>query len=434
MPSFAQVPKNILLHTGAILTCLMTYAIDESLLGVLTVALSIFFIIKTRNFLIFVLSAYNIMTGLAFDYYLRVRPHAFDFYYGNGSSVEFLCILSIACYIVIAYMGDDKENGFTKSMTIQAKLPEFSSLLYYPFLLSIVGCSLFILKNESTILTNSFDLRELVKYPFLEYFGIIVLFAIGAAKNSKPKEFAVYGAALFLVLVCLATSYRMVAIVIGLSIFFTKYRNVPINKNLMIFIGIFFYSILMIISYVRLGANSLELSRLLGYVDGRLDNTFSGVIETALMYTSVSYNQPLSQNLMHFAGTILPLPSSLLPDSMSYVFNIFKVHPGKIPGGGLLAGFFIYFNYILIIPVFTFLFFSLRYRNKNALFGSMYFICFICVSRWWLYGPFVFFKFSGIFFVIYLLNVTSLAFEKKLTTNKQKRLNKHLSHNKLSST
>lgn len=425
MPSFKQVPKNTLLHTGVIFICLMVYAINESLLGILTVVLSIFFIIKTRNFLIFALSAYNIMTGLAFDYYLRVRPHAFDFYYGNGSSVEYLCILSIICYVVIVYMSDGKTKGFSKSMTIQARLPEFSSLLYYPFLISIIGCSLFILKNESTILTNSFDLRELVKYPFLEYFGIIVLFAIGSAKKSKTKELAVYGAALFLVLVCLATSYRMVAIVIGLSIFFAKYQNSPINKSLMIFLGVFFYSMLMVISYVRLGANSLEPSRLLGYVDGRLDNTFSGVIETALMYTSVSHNQPLSQNIMHFIGTILPLPSSLLPDSMSYVLNIFKVHPGKIPGGGLLAGFFIYFNYMLVIPVFAFLFFSLKYRNKNALFGSMYFICFICVSRWWLYGPFVFFKFSGIFFLVYLLNLAVLLFEKKLTKRNQGNFKTH---------
>jgi hypothetical protein len=330
-------------------------------------------------------------------------------------------------------MSDGKTKGFSKSMTIQARLPEFSSLLYYPFLISIIGCSLFILKNESTILTSSFDLRELVKYPFLEYFGIIVLFAIGSAKKSKTKELAVYGAALFLVLVCLATSYRMVAIVIGLSIFFAKYQNSPINKSLMIFLGVFFYSMLMVISYVRLGANSLEPSRLLGYVDGRLDNTFSGVIETALMYTSVSHNQPLSQNIMHFIGTILPLPSSLLPDSMSYVLNIFKVHPGKIPGGGLLAGFFIYFNYMLVIPVFAFLFFSLKYRNKNALFGSMYFICFICVSRWWLYGPFVFFKFSGIFFLVYLLNLAVLLFEKKLTKRNQGNFKTHqatrVSHN-----
>lgn len=414
-------PLNIVLA----LISLLIYLFDSNTLGIFTVLLSIFFIMKTESFLVFLLSFYNIMIGIAFDYYLRVRPYAFDFYFGNGASVEYLCLLSILIYLAINCL-ERQKKVWSSTVIIRARKPEFSRLIYYPFLLAIIGCSLFILKNERTILSSTFNIRELVKYPFLEYFGIIVLFAIGSARDSKAKEIFAYAASTFLILVCLLTSYRMVAIVIGLSLIFSRYCGVAVKKSLLLSFGAFFYSALMVISYIRLGASDIGISHIFGYVDnGRLDNTFSGVIETALIYTAVSQTQSFSQNIMHLIGTIAPLPSSFMPDSTSYLVNLFEIHRGKIPGGGLLAGFFIYFNYLLAIPVFAFLFFALRYSTRKVIFGAMYFICFICVSRWWLYGPFVFFKFFGIFFLLYLINIISLTYEKRIKFIKTRQIQLH---------
>lgn len=374
----------------------------------------------TKSLLILILSAYNILLGVAFDYYLRVSPNEFTSYYGHGSSVahgssvEYLCLLSIAIYLTINIISENRPFKPSSSVTIHARQLEFASVIYYPSLLAIIFCSLFILKTEQALLGKNFDIQELVRYPFLEYSGILVLFAIGAAKKNKSKELAAYGAAFILVLVCLATSYRMSAIVIGLSIVFSRYIGKEIKKSNLALIGIPIYISLMAIGYFRQGVTDITFSLLLGYVNGKLDNTFTGVIETALIYTSVSQQQDLTQNLIHLIGVIAPLPSSLLPDSTSYASNIYNTYRAKVPGGGLLAGFFIYFNYLLAIPVLSFLYFAIRNSTKSTACSIMFFICFTCVSRWWLYGPYVLFKFSGIFAFIYLLNAIALGYEKNL--------------------
>lgn len=397
----------------AVSLALLVFLIDTGLLGLLTIGISICFAITTRSFLVLVLSGFNILLGIAFDYFLRVRPQGFEFYSGNGASVDVLCLLSLLTYMAIAML-DTPKGGSKRAVTIEARLPQFSRLMYYPCVLAILLCALFILRNEKNLLTSSFDIRELVKYPFLEYFGIIAFFAIGAAGQEKRKLLVAYSSVIFLIAVCLLTSYRMVAIVISMAVIFMRYRERTINKSVFAALWCGAYVLLMLISYVRLGMENVGFDSLVGYVDGRLDNTFTGVIETALIYTGISEHQDYAENFMHFLGTIAPLPSSFIPDSMQYIVHIHNVYPGKIPGGGILAGFFIYFNYLLVVPVSLFLFFALRRAKKKTIFGVMYFITFICVARWWLYGPFVFFKFFGVFWVIYFINFLALKYEGRL--------------------
>lgn len=407
------------LHLKAILWvlaaffCVLVYMTDASLLGLLTVAMSVSLAVNTRSFLVLVLSFFNVLLGIAFDYFLRVRPNAFNFYFSNGASVEFLCLLSLLVYMVIAVM-DSPKGGSRRAVTIEAAIPQFSKLIFYPAVASILLCGVFILKNERTLLASTFDISDLNRYPFLEYFGLIAFFAIGAAQGERKRLALAYFSAIFLILVCLLTSYRMVAIVISMAVIFMWFRGRTISKGVFVALWAGVYVLLMLISYVRLGMDEIGAAALVGYVDGRLDNTFTGVIETALIYTGVSENLSLIDNLKHLVGTVLPVPSSFVPESFQYIVHVHNVHPGRLPGGGLLAGFFIYFHYLLAVPVFLFLYLAIRKSGVSPIYGVMYFVVFICVARWWLYGPFVFFKFIGVFAVLQLINLASLKYEGQL--------------------
>ena len=406
----------------AIAFCMAIYLVAPTYLGIATIGISALCMVKTKNLLCLLLSCLNISTGVAFDYFLRAKLHTYTFYFNNGISGELLCLVSIITFIAITTMASFYEPDIKSGVTIPAILPKFSSFLYIPCVLLILGCITFIISSEKSVFSQTFDAYELQKYPFLEYIGLIVMFAVGSANGGKKKEFIAYIVSAIFILTCLITSYRMVAIVTTLALIFMRYNNKIISKKFVITAWLSSYVVLTAISYLRLGIFDISPENVLGYVNGRLDNTFTGVIETALIYSGVAAKQDITTNLLHLIGTIAPLPNSLLPTAMLYIENVHEVHSGKIPGGGLLAGFFVYFNYLLVGPVFVFLYLAFKKSKSSRICGALYFIAFICIARWWLYGPFVFFKFTGVFLGIYLANLIALNVEKRGFTSSKSTL------------
>lgn len=380
--------------------------------GIYIIFLSLAGIYFSRSFVALVFSFLSVSLGLAFDYYLRVRLNDFGFYYGNGSTVQYLALITML-YMVWFYWLDRVSSSNGKGVVIRSFDIKISSLFYYPSFLLIVFVSFFVAKNAGSFLSSNFELSELSKYSFLEYMAFIVLLFIKSS-NSVNKSRISYFVSFCFVLVLLMASYRMVAIIMMLTILFCYFNGRVLRRWPFVLLWVLSYFSLAAVSYLRYGVDDISLYNLLGYkYGGVLDNTFTGVIETALIYSSVSNGESFIGILKHLVGVLAPLPGSFIPDSWIYYVRLYEVHLGRIPGGGLLTGFFIYFNFMLLpfymlYKAFAFYPAFFGVRNKCSLFYNMssifYFVVFISVARWWLYGPYVLFKFLGVAFLLFILN------------------------------
>jgi hypothetical protein len=250
----------------------------------------------------------------------------------------------------------------------------------------------------------------------LEYVGLLIVFAIQSSRRmSKSHGNIAYAAAIFFTLVCLLTSYRMVAIVCSFGIFSMYYSGREIKKRNLVSLWALTYVALTYISYWRIGHFDVTLQNIFGYHNGRMDNTFTGVIETALIYTEIGRYQDFFQKMNHMIGALLPVPNTFIPKDMIYLVSA-KERYG-FPGGGALAGFFIYFNYLYAVPYMVYIWIAYRYSDRGGIASGMHLILFITLMRWWLYGPYVIFKFLGIFLLLMLINffamkIDSLAYSR----------------------
>lgn len=366
---------------------------------------SIVGIILSRTILYLFLSFINFSLSIAFDNFLRVDP-VFYFYDGTGVTVGYLCLVSTVLFCIIGII-DMTRKGAAKGLLIDFKFPAVSAGIFWPFALATLAAAGFVYQNENFVLSAKYDAYELQKYPFLEYFGLVIAFMLQAAVGSRLRRAVGLGATAVYILVCLATSYRMVAIICLLAAFMTLFNGRRIGKPVLVAFWLTAYVGLTYISYWRVGIFDVTLANVLGYVNGRLDNTFTGVIETSLIYTSIAKGQGSIENFGYLVGALLPVPNSLIPDSMLYIVD--ALAKARFPGGGSLAGFIIYFNYFYAIPYLAFIYVAFRRSHLGGVAAGMYLILFITVTRWWLYGPYVIFKFLGVLLLIMLVNRFALA-------------------------
>jgi len=359
----------------------------------------------SRTIVYLFLSFINFSLSIAFDNFLRVDP-VFYFYDGTGVTVGYLCLISTLLYCVIGMLDMTRKQG-RGGLLVDFKFPDVSAGIFWPFAVVIIGIAVFVFQNESFVLSTKYDAYELQKYPFLEYVGLVIAFMLQAAKGSRLRFSVGLCVALFYVAICLATSYRMVAIICSLATFMVICNGRKVGKPVLVGCWLGAYVGLTYISYWRVGIFEVSLENIFGYVNGRMDNTFTGVIETALIYTSIAKSHGILQNLGYLIGAILPVPNSLIPDSMLYIVD--AMQRSKFPGGGALAGFVIYFRYLYVIPYIWFLYVAFRRSHLGGVASGMYLILFITVTRWWLYGPYVIFKFLGVLLLIMLVNRFVLA-------------------------
>lgn len=373
-----------------------------SYIGLFTIIVSLVGIVISRTPLLLFLSFLTFSLGIAFDYYIRVSPY-FYFYSKNGVTAEFLCLISGLLFTLFFYYDRYTESQGIGYVKINVVFPKISRLYFWPLVLTVLFVSYFILNNTSSLLSGDFDAYDLQKYPFLEYMGMVLAFLLlSAMRNGKFCVFIAYIVGGGYVLLCVLTSYRMVAIISALSIIFVFQSNKRVNKIPLTIVWLFSYVILTFISYFRIGIFEVNFENILGYQNGQLDNTFTGVIETALIYTGMYTTQGIEKILAHLIGTILPIPNSLIPDSLLYIVEANRLY--YMPGGGILAGFVIYFNYIFLIPFLIYVNYATKKAKVNKIAAVMSLILFSTITRWWLYGPFVIFKFFGAFLLLYGIN------------------------------
>ncbi len=304
---------------------------------------------------------------------------------------------------MIGWLDMTRASGKTRPPLIDFEFPVISPLLFWPLIVITLGTAIFIVNNEHFVFENAYNAYELQKYPFLEYISLVIAFMIQSARASnKLRLFAAYASAAAFIIIALATSYRMVAIICTLSVFIIAFNGTKLRKAPIIIAWLVAYIGLTYISYWRINYFDISIENILGYVDSRMDNTFTGVIETAMVYIDIGGKQDFLENIKFLIGAMLPLPNSLIPDSMLYIVDAKEKY--RFPGGGLLAGFIIYFNFIYAIPYALYFYYAFRNSHRAGIASGMYFIICITFTRWWLYGPYVIFKFLGVFLLLMLAN------------------------------
>lgn len=388
--------------TLAVLAVLINYTTDYG--GLAGCVISLFGIFLSRTIVFLFLSFLNFSLSIAFDNFIRVDKY-FYFYRGDYSEVYTLSVVSLIAYCVIGILDMLRSSGSGRFL-INFEFPKISRLYYWPCVAIIVFSAIFIIRSESFVFSSDYNAYELRKYPFLEYISILIAFMLF---SDSRKRFLSYIVAAFFIVTMIATSYRMVGIICTLSVMMVMFNKVNLRKSLLVAAWLGAYVFLTYISYWRLGHFDVSLENLFGYFNGRLDNTFTGVIETALAYVHISSDLPLGENIGYLIGTLLPVPNTFIPDSMLYILDAKEKY--TFPGGGALAGFFMYFNYLLAIPYLWYFIVAFKGSLRPSFASGMYFILAITITRWWLYGPYVIFKFLGVMSILLFINMLLVFFE-----------------------
>lgn len=382
---------------------LLAYLFYAEYIGVLIVVFSAVFFFFSRSLAVAITGLFNIPLGVAFDYFLRVNYHGFEFYGSNGMTVEYLAILTLFLYLIFVVFDIFSSPVKSSKLIFFVKTPVVSNVLYYPFSALIIGVTFYVMANTRSVFHSGFDLGELKKFSFLEYVALVIFFYIKSARSKKQRWGAIL-LSLCSTIVMLMTSFRMVSIVYFLSVVAASREKLVVGRVFLISASFIGFVVLSLFSYFRQGVFSVDVARVLGYKSGVLDNTFTGVIETSLIYSFAATFQGVLENLKYLLAVVLPVPNSLIPSDWLYFVDVYERHHGRIPGGGLLSGFFDYFNFLISAPVLIYFLYAMKKCDKNVLAGGMCLILTICVSRWWLYGPYVLFKFLGFYVFLLLVN------------------------------
>ena len=161
---------------------------------------------------------------------------------------------------------------------------------------------------------------------------------------------------------------------------------------------------------MRSGSAGFDLANILGYkflpVYGFvLDNTFTGVIETSLIYSAYAEQFSFADKLKYWLAIIIPAPSSILPPDFNYHAAAKLYHSTRVPGGGITAGYVIFTGYLLAPVLLAYLQLALfrtpQVLSERSLIKSILFVVvLITLMRWSLYGAYALFKFAGIFLLL----------------------------------
>jgi hypothetical protein len=145
-----------------------------------------------------------------------------------------------------------------------------------------------------------------------------------------------------------------------------------------------------------------------------LDNTFSGVIETSLMYTSFSHSlESIAEKVSVGISLLNPFPKFLLPEAHQFHALAKYYHGGRVPGGGIFAGYMIFGGYLVALPYLlavkcassclsgALISFNDKYRDLVFLLSAA---LFIAIPRIMLYDPSALWRFLLLLFVLYIAN------------------------------
>lgn len=401
-------------------------------LGLWMLTLSLWIILVAANITTVIYAFIHIFLGIAFDYYLRWEGSTPLFYRDGGASFEQLGLLTTIILLLFFSMDCSRIS----QINTRAHIPElnirFSRLAGWVSSFALMGCSFYVITSTGTILSQEFDVNDIGRYAILEYFALLILVSLFSRERGRHARFFFIASAAVYTFVLVIASYRMASTVSGLALFLGLMSGKSIAKYKIVGIFVIVFFSMAVVGLLRASNMEINLLALIGYKQlGSfgyvLDSTFTGVIETSLIYTSFSQQIPIAQKVGYLFAIIAPLPSSLLPESLDYHSVAKAYHQTRVPGGGIVAGYVLFTEYLLIFPLLWFfarsqtikLRIGQRMRPQhNSLQHVLFAILMITIMRWSLYGVYVLFKFLGIMLVLLFLD----AVYSSLTSRRSRRV------------
>jgi hypothetical protein len=387
-------------------------------IGIWMLLLSIWIAFVAANITTVLYAFINGFLAVSFDYYLRWENAPMLFYRGYGASPEQLGLLTTIILLIFYTL----DRSSASRVNLYAYVPElnllFSHLSGWVASFILLGGSFYVVTVSGTIFQKHFDLNEIGRYAFLEYLSLLILVTQFSRERRRKARFFFSAIAVFYTFALVLASYRMAATLSALALLLGLMSGKRIAKYKILGVIAISFLAMGIVGLLRHGQMEFGLLSLLGYkhlgsFGFVLDSTFTGVIETSLIYTSYSESLSLSQTIGNFLAIIAPVPSSMLPDSLNYHGAAKAFHQTRVPGGGIVAGYVLFTKYLLMIPLMWFFVLSQTIKlqieqsarlQHNSIQHVLFAILMITMMRWSLYGVYVLFKFMGIFFLVLLVD------------------------------
>ncbi|MEQ5829013.1 hypothetical protein J3456_16845 [Sulfitobacter sp. NFXS29] len=411
---------NIIFFTFLVILSIVVALVFPSLLGLWLLILSAWIALVAANITTVLYAFINIFLAFTFDYYLRWENTLTLFYRGDGASMEHLCLLTTLVLLVFYVL----ESSRAFRLNLYAHIPElnlrFSRLSGWVATCTLMAGGIYVSVTSGTVFQQQFDLDEIGRYAFLEYLSLLIIVALFSQERGRTARMLFVASAIFYTLCLVLASYRMAGTLSALAIFLGLMSGRKVAKYNIVGIILVGFVAMAGIGILRTGIMEVNLLSLLGYkylgsYGNVLDSTFTGVIETSLIYSSYSLSLSFTQVLGNFIAIIAPFPSSFMPDSLNYHAMAKAYHQTRVPGGGVVAGYLLFTDYLLAIPLLWFFAVTQPIRLRigrearprhNSPHHLMYAILMITMMRWSLYGVYVLFKFVGIFLFIFLVDAT----------------------------
>jgi hypothetical protein len=371
--------------------------------GILIAASGIYGLIFGAKLLTVVLSAFALPLGQAFQYFIGEISNL-RFISPGDDALYYLSLGTVFFYIFIFIM-DFKYGDYKPGrVLINIRLPRLPGVFFFPTLLFFVVTIIILTNFVSPMWSNDYNVFVQNRYGFLEYFGLLTMLVY--CSNRSDSDIRLYAIRIIWCVVFISLvlwGFRMAAVLFLLSVVVLEMNQRSINRLGLIFVVVVAYVLLTAIGSLRFGYMP-EFGNLIGLGNVALDNTFTGVIETSLMYIEISESIELTSLLYYFFSMVSPVPYSMLPYEAHYIGTVYEEF-SKVPGGGLIASFFYYFGVPLLFLIMAVLFTVYKYESIKTIAGSVMLIAIFSSPRWFLYGPYVLFKLSGLW-LIFLVVIT----------------------------
>ena len=401
-------------------------------LGLWMLILSVWIVLVAANITTVLYAFIHIFLAFTFDYYLRWDDSTMLFYRSGGASVEQLGLLTTIILLLFYTMDCSRISRINTHAHVPELNLRFSRFAGWFSSFALMGCSFYVITSTGTILQQQFDLNEIGRYAILEYVALLILVSLFSREKGPHARFFLIATAAIYTLVLVLASYRMASTVSGLALFLGLMSGKSVAKYKILGIFVIGFFSMTVVGLWRGNQTDINLLAMIGYKQlGSfgyvLDSTFSGVIETSLIYTSFSQQVPIAQKVGYFFAIIAPMPSSLLPETLDYHSLAKAYHQTRVPGGGIIAGYVLFTEYLLIFPLLWFFASSQTIKLRigetmrpqhNSLQHVLFAILMITIMRWSLYGVYVLFKFLGIMLVLLFLD----AVYSSLTSRRSRRV------------
>ena len=392
--------------------CGLVSIIIPSYSGIVLMVLGFYGLVYGAEMLTIIISAFSIPLGQGLQYF---QDDVGRLVYIDASLglINFLASLCVAFSLILLFLDFRFGSYQPEKVTIDTCLPRAPRVFFVPTILFILVVILFIGSTVSPIWSTGYDVFTQNRYGILEYLNVLMLLVYCSIPNrTKITILLIRFVFFFLIFALFSWGFRLAATMCFLTVIVGEFNGKSFGRSRIILVACIGYVFLNLIGSLRFGG-ILDFGEAIGVGVAVLDNTFTGVIETTLMYMDQSRNTDLTVKSYQFLGYILPIPFSMLPNDINVANVVYDTY-FKVPGGGSFLGFAYYFWFLLPPLVILILFKGYKYGSSHPIYGGLMFLLIISAPRWYLYSPHVIVKFFLIWLLLLILGVSLFSADKRI--------------------